>query len=195
MKMTNKEELLLHYRGQCALCTQCKILAQTRNKTVFGEGNPDARVFLVGEAAGREEDLQGRPFVGKAGRLLNNMIKACEWRREDVYICNVICCRPPNNRTPEATEIHNCGQFLQKQIAIVDPQVIICLGSVASNTLVGLPVSEARGRVHKFDKYPVVATWHPSYLLRKPEAKDEAWEDLQMAIEVLKNGHTVSSSI
>lgn len=163
-------------------CTKCPELVVSRNKVVFGEGNPDAEILLLGEAAGSDENQQGRPFVGKSGKLLDNIIKACGWKREDLYICNTVCCRPPQNRIPKKEELNNCSMFLDLQIETVNPKYIVCLGSVASNALIGLSTSQARGKWHSYKHYKVLVIWHPSYLLRNPDKKKEVWGDLQLLL-------------
>lgn len=168
---------------------RCPQLCSTRNQTVFADGNPMARLMFIGEAPGREEDRQGKPFVGRAGMLLDNILKACQLSRDDVYIANVIKCRPPHNRVPKPEEIANCTGYLEKQIEVVNPDYIICLGSVASMFLVGIPVSQARGQWFSYKHHKVLCTWHPAYLLRNEEAKKEVWKDLQLLLKELKRGN------
>ena len=167
-------------------CTRC-ILHKGRTKLVFGVGNPRAELMFVGEGPGADEDKQGEPFVGRAGQLLNKMIEAMGLRREDVYIANVVKCRPPDNRTPERDEMETCGPFLFRQIAAIQPKVIVALGATATKSLLGVnePMSALRGRWHDFRGTKLVATYHPAYLLRDPRQKAEAWKDLQMAMKEL----------
>ena len=163
-----------------AACTRCGELAQTRQQTVFGVGNPEARVMFIGEAPGADEDAQGEPFVGRAGQLLNRIIVACGWQREDVYICNILRCRPPGNRTPALQEAQNCREYLDGQIAIVDPEYIVCWGACAAQNLLGItdPIGRLRGRWFQHGPARVLCTYHPSYLLRNPAAKKPVWDDM-----------------
>jgi uracil-DNA glycosylase family 4 len=165
-------------------CTRCALLAAQRTQTVFGVGNPEARVVFFGEAPGADEDRQGEPFVGRAGQLLNKMLEACGFRREEVYIMNVLKCRPPGNRTPSADEVANCRSFFQRQLEILSPPYICCLGSVAAAALLGtaMPLGRLRGRFHTWRSSKVLCTYHPAYLLRNPEAKRDAWEDLKLLL-------------
>ncbi|WP_182867791.1 uracil-DNA glycosylase [Rhodopirellula sp. JC639] len=167
-----------------AACTRCEILSKCRTKTVFGEGNVTPRIVFFGEGPGREEDLSGRPFVGKAGQLLTKMIQACKFAREDVYIMNTVKCRPPNNRNPEPTEIENCREYFQAQFQILRPEYIVCLGLVSAQALLQtkLSVGRLRGKFHSYFDSKVLVTYHPSYLLRNPAAKKAAWEDLQLML-------------
>lgn len=178
-------------KNEVVSCTNCSTLCSTRTQVVFGDGNINARIMFVGEAPGENEDKKGIPFVGKAGEMLDSMIKACKWDRKDVYIANVVNCRPPKNRVPTAEEIGNCANYLLRQIELVNPEIIICLGSVASNTVVGLPVSQARGHWYYHRHHKVMCTYHPSFLLRQPEARALAWHDLKMVIEAIKNDKVV----
>jgi uracil-DNA glycosylase len=161
-------------------CTQCR-LHQGRTHVVFGVGNPHAELMFVGEAPGRDEDLQGEPFVGRAGQLLTRIIEAIGMKRQDVYIANVIKCRPPNNRNPEEDEISRCEPYLIRQIALVKPQMIVALGTFAAQTLLKtkLPISQLRGRFHTYQGVRVMPTFHPAFLLRNPERKRAVWEDMQ----------------
>jgi len=154
---------------------------------VFGVGNPDADLMFVGEAPGADEDIQGIPFVGRAGQLLTKMIQAIQLERDQVYIANVIKCRPPDNRNPEPDEIETCQPFLFRQIAAVRPKVIVALGSFAAKTLLKTQdsISRLRGRVYDFQGAKLIPTFHPSYLLRSPQFKREAWEDLKKARALL----------
>ena len=161
-------------------CTRCK-LHKGRSKIVFGVGNPKAELVFVGEGPGRDEDAQGEPFVGRAGKLLTQMIEAMSLRREDVYICNVVKCRPPENRLPEKDEIETCSPFLLRQIGVIQPKVICALGSCAAQTLLQTTqgISRFRGEWFDFRGSKFIATYHPAYLLRNPGAKGEVWKDLQ----------------
>ena len=185
-------------------CTRCKLHQQGRKQIVFGVGNPHADLMFVGEGPGADEDLQGEPFVGRAGQLLNNMIKAMGIRREDVYIANIVKCRPPGNRTPERDECETCSPFLMRQIAVIKPKVIVALGAVAAKNLLAInaPMSELRGRFYDFmpsgarssdpsssgkswQGAKLAVTYHPAFLLRDPRQKGEAWKDLQMVMKYL----------
>ncbi len=178
-------------------CTRCKLHKQGRKQIVFGVGNPKADLMFVGEGPGADEDAQGEPFVGRAGQLLNNMIKAMGLRREQVYIANVVKCRPPGNRTPERDECETCSPFLMRQIAVIKPKVIVALGAVAAKNLLAInaPMAELRGRFYDFMPSGVrsgewqgaklAVTYHPAFLLRDPRQKGEAWKDLQMVMKYL----------
>jgi len=168
-------------------CTRCRLHKQGRKQIVFGVGNPEAELMFIGEAPGADEDQQGEPFVGRAGQLLNNMIKAMGLRREDVYIANIIKCRPPGNRTPERDECETCSPFLMRQIAAIKPKVIVALGAVAAKTLLAInaPMAEFRGRWFDFRGTKLAVTYHPAFLLRDPRQKKEAWKDLQMVMKEL----------
>lgn len=163
-----------------AACVRCDELARTRTQTVFGVGNPQARVMFIGEAPGADEDAQGEPFVGRAGQLLNRIIAACGWKREDIYICNILRCRPPGNRTPTLQEAQNCREYLDGQIDVVDPEYIVCWGSCAAQNLLGVtdPIGRMRGRWLQHGRAKVLCTYHPSYLLRNPAAKKPVWDDM-----------------
>jgi DNA polymerase len=167
-------------------CTRCK-LHRGRTKLVFGDGNPKADLVFVGEGPGRDEDLQGLPFVGRAGKLLTQMIEAMGLQRTDVYICNVVKCRPPENRAPEKDEVETCSPFLLRQIDAIAPKVIVCLGGVAAQTLLetNRGISHFRGEWLEFRGRKLMATYHPAYLLRNPSAKGEVWKDLQKVMAVL----------
>jgi uracil-DNA glycosylase len=167
-------------------CTRCK-LSKGRTKIVFGVGNPKADLVFVGEGPGRDEDAQGEPFVGRAGKLLTQMIEAMGLRREDVYICNVVKCRPPENRLPEKDEIETCSPYLMRQLALIQPKVICTLGSCSSQTLLqtNQGISRFRGEWFDFRGSKLIATYHPAYLLRNPAAKSEVWKDLQKVMAVL----------
>jgi uracil-DNA glycosylase family 4 len=168
-------------------CTACR-LHQGRTHVVFGVGNPQAELMFAGEAPGRDEDLQGEPFVGRAGQLLTRIIEAIGMKRQDVYIANVIKCRPPNNRNPEADEIAQCEPFLIRQIALVQPRLIVALGTFAAQTLLQtkLPISQLRGRFHTYQGVKLMPTFHPAFLLRNPERKRAVWEDMQMVQRELR---------
>jgi DNA polymerase len=170
----------------CRLCGLC----ETRTQTVFGVGNRRARLMVVGEAPGAEEDRQGEPFVGRAGMLLNAMLRAAGFERGDVWINNVLKCRPPNNRDPSDEEAERCLPYLRRQIELVDPQAILCVGRIAAQRLLDTdtPIGKLRGRVHRLDGRPVVVTYHPAYLLRSPGEKRKSWEDLKLALGVLAEG-------
>jgi DNA polymerase len=169
-------------------CTRCKLHAQGRRQIVFGVGNPEADLMFVGEAPGADEDLQGIPFVGRAGQLLTKIIEAINLKREDVYIANVIKCRPPGNRNPEQDEVDTCEPFLFQQIDIIKPKVIVALGTFAARTLLGTldPISRLRGRVYEYRGAKLIPTFHPAYLLRNPSAKREVWEDMKVVRDLLK---------
>ncbi len=168
-------------------CTQCSELAGTRKSVVFGSGNPHADLLFVGEAPGAEEDIQGLPFVGRAGQLLTKMIEAIQLSRDQVFIANVLKCRPPGNRPPQPQEIENCEPFLKQQIALIQPKLICALGTFAAQTLLKMttPISALRGRTHQYEGIPVICTFHPSYLLRSPSEKKRAWEDLKKVRSLL----------
>jgi DNA polymerase len=168
-------------------CTRCRLAKQGRKQIVFGVGNPRAELMFIGEAPGADEDQQGEPFVGRAGQLLNNMIKAMGLRREDIYIANIIKCRPPGNRTPERDECETCSPFLVRQIATIKPKVLVALGAVAAKTLLAInaPMSELRGKWYDFRGTKLAVTYHPAFLLRDPRQKKEAWKDLQMVMKDL----------
>lgn len=165
-------------------CTRCSELARTRTQTVFGVGNIDAELCFVGEAPGADEDRLGEPFVGAAGQLLDKIIVACKLQRSDVYICNVLKCRPPGNRVPTPEETANCRPFLEEQLTILRPKFICALGATAARWLTNSPDSVAigklRGRFHSWNGIPVLCTYHPSYLLRNPAAKKDVWEDMKV---------------
>jgi uracil-DNA glycosylase family 4 len=179
--------LLRTIREDLGDCTRCPLHQQGRKQIVFGVGNPNAELMFIGEAPGADEDQQGEPFVGRAGQLLNNMIKAMGIQREDVYIANIIKCRPPGNRTPEREECETCSPFLMRQIAAIKPKVIVALGAVAAKTLLAInaPMSELRGRWFDFQGTKLAVTYHPAFLLRDPRQKKETWKDLQMVMKDL----------
>jgi uracil-DNA glycosylase family 4 len=174
-------------RNEITNCTRCK-LHTGRNSIVFGEGNPEAVLVFVGEGPGQEEDVQGRPFVGSAGQLLTDIIvKGMRLKREDVYICNIVKCRPPDNRNPEADEIGSCEPFLAKQLRAIGPRVIVALGNVAARTLLktGEGITALRGTWHDYQGIPLMPTFHPAYLLRNPKDKKLVWEDIQQVMTKL----------
>jgi DNA polymerase len=182
----DRAKFLTLIREDIGDCTRCA-LHKGRNKIVFGDGSPTARLMFVGEGPGADEDAQGIPFVGKAGQLLNNMIVAMGLKREEVYIANVVKCRPPGNRTPEPDEANTCSPFLFRQIDVIRPQVLVALGATAATYLLGArqPLAGLRGRVHAFRGSQLIVTYHPAYLLRDPRQKKEAWADLQIAMREL----------
>ena len=181
----NRPMQLTALAGEVAACTRCDELARCRTQTVFGVGNPNADLCFVGEAPGADEDAQGEPFVGAAGQLLTRIIGAMGLERRDVYICNVLKCRPPGNRTPEPDEIANCRGFLERQIEMIRPKFICALGAVAAKALLdsALSIGRLRGRFHQYRGIPVLCTYHPAYLLRTPEAKKDVWEDIQILMK------------
>lgn len=174
-------------REELGDCQRCK-LAKGRTNLVFGVGNPEAHLVFVGEGPGADEDAQGEPFVGKAGQLLNKMIEAMGYRREDVYICNVVKCRPPGNRNPEPDEIEACEPFLKKQLAALRPRVIVTLGKFAAQCLLRdeTPISRLRGNFRTYEGVQLMPTFHPAYLLRDPSKKKETWEDLKTVMAALR---------
>ena len=184
-----RRERLERLAREVGACTRCP-LYRTRTHPVISDGSPSARLVFIGEAPGREEDLQGKPFVGAAGQLLTKMINAMGFAREEVYICNVLKDRPPGNRTPLPEEMEACFPFLEEQLAIVQPQVICTLGAVATKALLGWHVSitRLRGTIQDYRGTPLVPTFHPAYLLRNPSAKKFAWADLKIVKKLLKEG-------
>ncbi len=184
-----KEQRLEPIRQKALVCQKCR-LAKERHSVVFGEGSLDAKLVFVGEGPGREEDAQGRPFVGAAGTLLTKMIQAMGFQREEVYIVNVVKCRPPMNRPPEPDEIAACSPYLEAQLTTIRPKIICALGRTAASTLLqtNAPMSHLRGKMFEWKGIPLVATFHPAYLLRNPPAKPMVWADLQRVLEFLKNG-------
>jgi DNA polymerase len=194
--VTDPQAALRMIREDLGDCTRCKLHKQGRRQIVFGVGNPRAELMFVGEGPGADEDAQGEPFVGRAGQLLNNMIKAMGLRREDVYIANIVKCRPPGNRTPEPDECETCSPFLMRQIATIKPKAIVALGATAAKNLLAMNSSlgELRGRFYDFKPSGsdpswsgarLAVTYHPAYLLRDPRQKGEAWKDLQMVMKYL----------
>jgi len=171
-------------------CTRCKLHTLGRKQVVFGVGNPDADLMFVGEAPGADEDIQGEPFVGRAGQLLTKIIEAIGMQREDVYIANVIKCRPPGNRNPEPDEVDRCEPFLFRQIDAIKPKVIVALGKFAAQSLLRTtePITRIRGREYKYRNAILMPTYHPAYLLRNPASKREVWEDMKRVRAIL-TGH------
>jgi uracil-DNA glycosylase len=167
---------------EVAACRACQELAATRTQTVFGVGNPQARLCFLGEAPGADEDQQGEPFVGRAGQLLTKIIEACTLSRGDVYILNVLKCRPPGNRTPLPGEVSNCRGFLDRQLQLIRPEYLCCLGAVAAQTLLqtDTPIGRMRGKFFDYQGIAVMCTYHPAYLLRNPAAKKDVWEDMKV---------------
>ena len=168
-------------REEVAGCTRCSELASTRTQTVFGVGDPKARLCILGEAPGADEDKTGIPFVGRGGQLLTKIIEACRMTRDDVYILNMLKCRPPNNRNPLPNELANCRGYLERQLDLIKPEFICCFGAVAAQNLLGTttPIGKLRGKVHAFRGIKVVCTYHPAFLLRSPSFKKETWEDMK----------------
>jgi len=182
--LPNKEAFLKALRVEIGDCQRCKLSAG-RTNIVFGEGKADAKLMFIGEAPGKEEDRQAKPFVGDAGKMLTNLIKKMGLRREDVYIANIVKCRPPNNRDPEEDEITACRPFVEKQIEIINPTVIMALGRIAAHTLIGtkVPITKLRGNFYSYKGIPVMPTFHPAYLIRNPKDKWLTWEDAQKVLE------------
>lgn len=174
-------------RREIGDCTRCQLAFEGRNKIVFGDGDPNAELLFVGEGPGADEDMQGIPFVGRAGQLLNNMIAAMGLDRQRVYIANIVKCRPPKNRVPEPAEANTCTQFLFQQIGVVRPKLIVALGSTAATYLLGskAALSVLRGKMHDCMGTKLIVTYHPAYLLRDPRQKAETWKDLQLAMKYL----------
>jgi DNA polymerase len=186
---TMKAHMLRVLREEIGDCNRCK-LSNNRTHIVFGEGNPHAELVFIGEAPGREEDIQGRPFVGDAGKLLTRLIERLGLKRKDVYIANIIKCRPPMNRDPEADEIETCRGFLERQIEIIEPKVIMSLGRIAAQTLTGNPkarITAIRGNFIDYKGIPLMPTFHPAYLIRNPKDKWLTWDDAQKVVEQIKS--------
>lgn len=173
-------ESVEEFHHQIKDCRKCR-LAESRTRFVFGTGNPKANLLCVGEAPGFEEDKQGEPFVGAAGQLLNRILAAIGFQRQEVYIANIVKCRPPGNRNPEADEVAECLPYLRRQIDLINPKLILALGRVAAKNLLGLdePMAKLRGRVHHLDSVKVIVTYHPAALLRNPQWKRDTWEDVK----------------
>lgn len=184
---SSKESSLKDLRKEIGDCRKCR-LSNGRKNIVFGEGNQNAKIMFIGEGPGREEDIQARPFVGDAGKLLTSLISKMGFKREDVYIGNVVKCRPPSNRDPEEDEMAACSPFLEKQIEIIKPEVIIALGRISSHFLTRskIPIGKLRGRFYDYKGIPVMPTFHPAYLLRNPKDKWLTWDDAQKVLEKLK---------
>ncbi len=170
-------------QARVAQCQRCPELVANRTQTVFGVGNHNADWLVIGEAPGAEEDIQGEPFVGRAGQLLNAMLSAIGLKREQVFIANILKCRPPNNRDPKPEEAANCAPYLQRQIALIQPKIILAVGRIAAQNLLqtDTPIGKLRGQMHRYRGIPLVVTYHPAYLLRTPGDKRKAWEDLKLA--------------
>jgi uracil-DNA glycosylase family 4 len=181
----HKADALVAIREDIGDCTRCPLAYAGRRTIVFGDGDPNAQLMFIGEGPGADEDASGVPFVGKAGQLLNNMIQAMGLKREEVYIANVVKCRPPANRTPEPVEANTCDQFLLQQIDVVQPEIVVALGSTAATYLLGVKksLSALRGRWHSCRGAKLAVTYHPAFLLRDPGMKGEAWKDLQMVMK------------
>ena len=175
-------------QAEVSNCTKCA-LCKTRTRTVFGSGNKQADWMLVGEAPGQHEDEQGLPFVGNAGLLLTEMLRAIGLSREEVFITNILKCRPPNNRDPKADEVESCNDYLQRQQKLIQPKIILAVGRIAAQTLLKTdePLARLRGKVHTYNDIPVVVVYHPAYLLRSLSEKRKAWQDLQLAVKTVKN--------
>ena len=183
----NATEALAAIRTDIGDCTRCKLHTLGRKQIVFGVGNPQADLMFVGEAPGADEDEQGIPFVGRAGQLLTKIIEAIDLRRDDVYIANIIKCRPPQNRNPEPDEVATCEPFLFRQVDVIEPKVIVALGKYAAQTLLRTdsPISRLRGRVFDYRGAKLIPTFHPAYLLRNPSSKREVWEDMKLVRSLL----------
>jgi uracil-DNA glycosylase family 4 len=181
-------EALAAIRADIGDCTRCKLHTLGRRQIVFGVGNPQADLMFVGEAPGADEDVQGEPFVGRAGQLLTKIIEAIGLTREDVYIANVIKCRPPQNRNPEQDEVETCEPFLFQQIDVIKPKVVVALGTFAARALLRTldPISRLRGRVFEYRGAKLIPTFHPAYLLRNPSSKREVWEDMKLVRSLLQ---------
>jgi len=183
-------------RSDLGDCTRCKLHALGRQQIVFGAGNPSAQLMFIGEGPGRDEDIQGIPFVGRAGQLLTRMIEAMGYSRDDVYIANVVKCRPPENRNPEPDEIAACEPFLFRQVESIRPKVIVALGTFAAQVLLRTQesISRLRGRVYAYGGAKLIPTFHPAFLLRSPDRKRDAWEDLKRAKAILEPGDSSDTS-
>lgn len=184
--LLDKGAALRALRAEIGDCQRCK-LSTGRTNIVFGEGDVDTKLIFIGEAPGKEEDHQARPFVGDAGKVLTNLIKKMGLKREDVYIANIVKCRPPGNRDPEDDEITTCRAFVEKQIEIINPKVIMALGRIAAHTLIGskVPITKLRGNFYNYKGIPLMPTFHPAYLIRNPKDKWLTWEDAQKVLEKL----------
>jgi DNA polymerase len=184
---TSAAHALKAIREDIGDCTRCKLHTLGRKQIVYGVGNPNADLMFVGEAPGADEDIQGEPFVGRAGQLLTKIIEAIGMKREDVYIANVIKCRPPGNRNPEPDEVEQCERFMLRQVDTIKPKVIVALGKFAAQALLRTndPITRLRGREYKYRGAVLMPTYHPAYLLRTPSAKREVWEDMKRVREIL----------
>ncbi len=184
-----KDNALRQLKEEIGDCKRCKLSRQRKN-IVFGEGNPEAPLMFIGEAPGAEEDIQGRPFVGEAGQLLTRLINKMGFKREDVYIANIVKCRPPFNRDPEEDEIRTCFPFLKRQIEIISPIIIVSLGRISAWTLLRTktPITRLRGRFYEYERRPLMPTFHPAYLLRNPKDKWLVWSDMHQVLEKLQKG-------
>ena len=181
------EETLAHIRADVGDCQRCK-LCKTRKNIVFGVGNPHAEIMFIGEGPGADEDEQGEPFVGRAGQLLTKIIEAMGLTRGDVYINNIVMCRPPANRVPEPDEVASCKPFLMRRIAAINPKIIVCLGATAVKNLLGrddVQITKIRGKIIDWNGYKLMPTLHPAYLLRNPPAKKEVWDDMKAVLKLL----------
>jgi len=188
MESDDRPLLLKQVAEKVAKCKKCAELAATRTQTVFGVGNPYSELVFLGEAPGADEDRQGIPFVGRAGQLLTDIItKGMKIKREDVYICNILRCRPPGNRNPSPEEAANCSVFLNRTFEIIQPKYICCLGSIAATNLLETTqtIGRLRGKVHDYNGVKVVCTYHPAYLLRNPSAKSATWEDIKLLMQIM----------
>lgn len=185
LSKAKRQEELDQLQATVAGCTLCAELAKTRTQTVFGVGSPKARIAFFGEAPGADEDRLGEPFVGRAGKLLTQIIEACTFQREDVYILNTLKCRPPGNRNPTTEENENCRPYFERQLEIIQPEYIVCLGRFAITNLLQstAPIGKLRGQFHPYRGSKVVVTYHPAYLLRNPSAKKDVWEDMKMMLK------------
>ena len=183
---SKRNDSLADLQGELGDCTRCG-LHHKRSNIVFGEGNEHASIVFVGEGPGHDEDVKGRPFVGAAGQLLDRIIAAIGLSRQDVYICNVVKCRPPENRVPTREEQDICGPFLRRQLEIIGPEAVVALGGTAAKYLTGLdePLGRLRGRFHERGVLRILPTYHPAYILRKPEGKKPVWQDMQMLMREL----------
>ncbi len=183
---SNSQDDWVDLETEVAACTKCE-LCQTRIQTVFGTGNKNADWMIIGEAPGQNEDEQGKPFVGKAGQLLTEMLRAVGLARDEVFITNILKCRPPNNRDPKPEEAERCGAYLSQQIALIRPKLILSVGRISAQTLLktDAPVGKLRGKVHNLDGTPLVVVYHPAYLLRSPLEKRKAWQDLLLALQTI----------
>jgi len=185
LSAAKRQEELDQLQATVAGCTLCAELAKTRTQTVFGVGSAKARIAFFGEAPGADEDRLGEPFVGRAGKLLTQIIEACTFQREDVYILNTLKCRPPGNRNPTTEENENCRPYFERQLEIIQPEYIVCLGRFAITNLLQstAPIGKLRGQFHPYRGSKVVVTYHPAYLLRNPSAKKDVWEDMKMMLK------------